>query len=168
MGKAASVTTEELGTMARPEGNQNGMHIFQDKPSDQDGLVDIIAVHGLGGHPEKTWTWTSSKSNIGESHNWLQEFLPKQVPTARIMSFGYNSTIALSRSVGRITTFADQLLQHLLSNRQSEQEKRRPIIFVCHSLGGLVVKEVCQSYIISYTLAHGSDWESLHCYCLVF
>ncbi|OCL02322.1 hypothetical protein AOQ84DRAFT_357452 [Glonium stellatum] len=44
-----------------------------------DPIVDIIAVHGLNGHRDKTWT-------AGNGVNWLRDLLPQDLPNARIMA----------------------------------------------------------------------------------
>ena len=53
-----------------------------------------MAVHGLGAHPDDTWT--KKYINGPETHwvNWLQEkeMLPAVVPNARIMRYGYKSS----------------------------------------------------------------------------
>ena len=70
----------------------------------------IVAIHGLGGHPYKTWT---------EGRNlWLRDFLPKAVPEARIFTFGYNSSIAFGGTASRIDDFARTLLERLLQKRR--------------------------------------------------
>jgi protein SERAC1 len=71
---------------------------------------------------------------------WLRDFLPQQVPHARIMSFGYDSEVLFSKSTCDVGTFAEQLLESLLSRRMGVAEAR-PIVFICHSLGGIVVKK---------------------------
>ncbi|CAI7636852.1 unnamed protein product, partial [Penicillium manginii] len=45
----------------------------------------IVAVHGLGADPEDTWVHKPSMVD------WLQnkDMLPKKVPNARIIRFGY-------------------------------------------------------------------------------
>ncbi|KAK5628877.1 hypothetical protein RRF57_004592 [Xylaria bambusicola] len=50
----------------------------------------IVFVHGLGGDRTETWTW----KNQYRTQFWPQTLLPKDCPTARIMSFGYNADFA--------------------------------------------------------------------------
>ncbi|KAH3938661.1 hypothetical protein HBH98_243260 [Parastagonospora nodorum] len=47
--------------------------------------VDIVAVHGLNGHREKTWTAGSGVNGV-DSINWLRDLLPHDLPNARILS----------------------------------------------------------------------------------
>jgi hypothetical protein len=58
------------------------------------------------------------------------------------MSYGYNSRTAFSKAVTDINDEAAMLLDRLDGERQSKCQKTRPIIFVSHSLGGIVVKKV--------------------------
>lgn len=124
------------------EGNEEkyGLFCVHNQPRDKANTIDIVAVHGLNGHFEKTW---ETKASSGKTVNWLKDFLPKQMPHARIMSFGYNSTVLFSKSAADIGTYAEQLLEDLISYRGLFMS--RPIIFICHSLGGIVVKKVCGS-----------------------
>ncbi|KAH0558618.1 hypothetical protein GP486_004729 [Trichoglossum hirsutum] len=49
-------------------------------------VVDIVAIHGLNGDPEKTWI---AKNSV----NWLRDpnMLAAVIPNARIMSWGYDA-----------------------------------------------------------------------------
>lgn len=47
-------------------------------------LPSIIAVHGLGGHREKSWT---TENGV----NWLESLLPVDLPETRIHTWGYAS-----------------------------------------------------------------------------
>lgn len=112
----------------------------QSRPKGATEWLSIVAVHGLGGHWKKTWTGASDKL-------WLRDFLPGQLSDSgiksRIMSYGYDSDTAFSKSVTDIDDAAGMLLYRLDGDRQSMDEKSRPVVFVAHSLGGIVVKKVC-------------------------
>ena len=58
------------------------------------------------------------------------------------MSYGYDSGIAFSKSVSDIDDEAAKLLDRLSGERQSDGQKTKPVVFVAHSLGGIVVKKV--------------------------
>lgn len=97
--------------------------------------VDIVAVHGINGDAFKTWA-------AGEGGpSWLQDFLPQDLPGARVFSFGYNSHVLFSRARGDVNSFARALLAHLVTARAGKLQSR-PLVFLCHSMGGLVVKQV--------------------------
>ena len=76
------------------------------------------------------------------------------------MTFGYDSKVAFTRSTASIDDFALDLLDRILAVRPTEvivfsfplpslkltlwvmQARSKPLVFVCHSLGGIVVKKV--------------------------
>lgn len=58
------------------------------------------------------------------------------------MSYGYNSKTIFTSAVTDITDEAAMLLNRLDQERDSKEQKTKPIIFVAHSLGGIVVKKV--------------------------
>jgi hypothetical protein len=55
--------------------------------------VSIVAVHGLGAHPDDTWTKRRGPTEDDIWVNWLHEkdMLPATVSQARIMRYGYKS-----------------------------------------------------------------------------
>lgn len=110
-----------------------GLHTLIPKDAQASEVVDIVAIHGLNGHYEKTWT--DEKTGV----NWLCD--SKAIKGARVLSFSYNSAVQFSKSVADIFDFADQLLEGLLAIRRSVVEQRRPLLFICHSLGGIVFKQ---------------------------
>ena len=48
-----------------------------------DHVDSIIAIHGLNGHRERSWT---APNNV----NWLQSLLPADIPDSRIYTWGYD------------------------------------------------------------------------------
>lgn len=98
--------------------------------------ADMIFLHGLRGHAEKTW----SKGDIC----WPRDLLPKDLPHVRIISWGYDSSVLKpikASSQASIFGHAENLLLDITRIRNSWDAEIRPIIFVGHSLGGLVIKE---------------------------
>ncbi|EHY58749.1 hypothetical protein HRR83_007474 [Exophiala dermatitidis] len=57
------------------------------------------------------------------------------------MTFRYDSSLLLSRSKAGIKDFALDLLNRIWMLRPNQKTKARPLIFVAHSLGGMVVKK---------------------------
>ena len=102
-------------------------------------FVDVVFVHGLKGHPYDTWT--SEKSTIF----WPGDLLPRIVEEekARILVYGYDADVASFTdgvSKDKIHNHAEGLVAELCANRRMQKATERPIVFVAHSLGGLVVK----------------------------
>ncbi|KAH8748169.1 Alpha/Beta hydrolase protein [Hyaloscypha sp. PMI_1271] len=104
--------------------------------------VDIVFVHGLNGDRLATWT----KDKIC----WPRDLLKDDIPSSRIMSWGYDANVMNFLDVAgqsSVAALALQLLEDLARRRRTAEEMQRPIIFVVHSLGGLVVKDaLTQSY----------------------
>lgn len=152
--------------------------------------TSVLFVHGLQGHPRKTWSSTPTHSQTPSGHTsarkarpsrrnrilrvphwlsgrkgspsrneaieedsdaaedgqrevfWPRDLLKQDFPTARIMTFGYNSTIlhALgAANQGNISSHARNLLYELESKRRLAPD--RHLVFIVHSLGGIIVKE---------------------------
>ncbi|KAF9891079.1 hypothetical protein FE257_005014 [Aspergillus nanangensis] len=110
--------------------------------SSPDPKVDIVLVHGLNGHPYKTW---ATKSDSEDGVYWPAHLLPEVLDSSRvrILAYGYNANVSSFTggvSNDRLLNHAETLASGLAANRNLRSCQNRPIIFVCHSLGGLVVK----------------------------
>ncbi|KAI0556126.1 hypothetical protein F4679DRAFT_578244 [Xylaria curta] len=109
-----------------------------DKSAEGDNLVDIVAVHGL--NEDSIEAWTDPTTGV----NWLRDLLPKHVKTARVLTYGYDASPTLFLTNGAavaIQRSAECLVQELYADRRFSGMLRRPIIFVCHGIGGIVVKK---------------------------
>jgi hypothetical protein len=58
-------------------------------------------------------TWTAFNQNM-----WLKDFLPKKLPTARILLFGYNANVAFQTSIAGVREQAENLLNRLNGKRR--------------------------------------------------
>lgn len=113
-------------------------------PND-DPTGDIIFVHGLGGSALRTWSWKRDVANFWPT--WLRD--EDELSSFRIFSFGYNANFKGAATNLNTIDFAKDLLFSMLSfSGRSRDETEgclpigsRPIIFVAHSMGGLVVKK---------------------------
>ena len=104
-----------------------------------DTQVDVVFVHGLHGNPQDTWSSTSSPAIWPATH--LGPILQEE--KARIMVYGYDAQVTSfidGVSGDKIHNHAEQLVAELAANRRASKATEHPIIFVAHSLGGLVVK----------------------------
>ncbi|CAJ2506537.1 Uu.00g006670.m01.CDS01 [Anthostomella pinea] len=133
-----------------------------------DTTVDVIAVPCIGASPVDTWardplsegyfgfpvaTELDKYSTVKElpgssllsptidrvlpkaSHTWIRQGIRKEVNTARVMLYRHRE---LTEGM-TLEQAADDLLGQLAKMRAG-LTKSRPIFFVCHSIGGLVVK----------------------------
>ena len=101
-------------------------------------LADLIFVHGLGGGSRKTWSRTSSIT-----HYWPQEWLPKDyaLNNLRVHSFGYDSDWMKGRDNCLNIHHISKSLLGEMSTSPYLGDADTPILFMGHSLGGLVIKK---------------------------
>ncbi|KAL7905856.1 WD40 repeat-containing protein [Trichoderma velutinum] len=118
-----------------------GLHVLHNP---EFASLDIIFVHGLGGHSQKTWTKDQDPLLF-----WPKSWLPLEpdVGSARIITFGYNAKWRGEAGISNISDFAKELLYEIRFAKDSSEKDIaigiNPIIFVVHSMGGLVVKKAC-------------------------
>ncbi|KAI5921671.1 hypothetical protein F4810DRAFT_677289 [Camillea tinctor] len=141
--------------------------ILYEPDDDKKCVADIVFVHGLQGHPKRTWTYTSNARNPAKKSSlkrifsrrapelaetppetrsvifWPETILPNDCPSARIMTWGYDSKVIngffKAANQNSFYTHANDLLKAL--DRVRIKNRERPLIFVMHSLGGIIVKQ---------------------------
>ncbi|KAI1113675.1 hypothetical protein F5Y14DRAFT_417451 [Nemania sp. NC0429] len=109
-----------------------------DRSGDNKIEVDIVAVHGLGSNVDWSWTWQDKEGHRPSVH-WLKDtnMLPSVVPHARIIAYNYESRWHANAPKTRLELCGEELINSLHNFRTDALE--RPIMFIAHSLGGLVV-----------------------------
>ncbi|GFG00724.1 ribonuclease p/mrp subunit, putative [Aspergillus udagawae] len=99
---------------------------------------DIVFIHGLGGGPESTWL-----------HERNQRFWPSGLqnffPASRVLTYGYAADFATffpspsdANSRTDIKQHATVLLHALVELREASKTDSKAIVFIAHSLGGLI------------------------------
>lgn len=115
----------------------DGVEVWHEPTTD--AIVDICFVHGLAGHGNKTWTAS------GQTSPWPKELLPTEITNARILTYGYDAYVfpksGSKASANQVVDHASNLLTDLTNARLDGDTSSRPLIFVAHSLGGLVCKQ---------------------------
>jgi hypothetical protein len=71
---------------------------------------------------------------------WIRDEIPTSVPGVRVIVYGYDTKLVGSRSFQSISDIARSLILHLRSGGWNLGSSK-PIIFLAHSLGGLVLKD---------------------------
>ncbi|KAI1074285.1 hypothetical protein F5B20DRAFT_574197 [Whalleya microplaca] len=143
MATVAGVSTEGFTVLTDPE----------------DAIADIVFIHGFQGNPYTTWSCRRIPTRITNPHNdnrqqhsikktsnvgvyWPRDLLAAEewCKSARIMTYGYDSRV----TSGYANTNKNNLFAHakdLLYSLHRLKTSRRPIIFVVHSLGGVILKD---------------------------
>lgn len=97
--------------------------------------TSVVCVHGLNGHAQRSFTHL--KTNV----YWPRDLLPDQVPTARVLTYGYDASSRYTAIGESVLDIALQLINTLKDVRRQDDERDRDLLFVCHSLGGIIVKK---------------------------
>ncbi|WP_293135492.1 triacylglycerol lipase [Okeania sp. SIO3I5] len=105
---------------------------------------DVIFVHGLNGHPRKTW----HPQEKSDDDNFWPAWLGEDLPNMGIWSLGYevNSSHWKGTSmplVHRATNILKVLDTYKIGSR--------PLFFITHSMGGLLVKQMLRNALDSGT-----------------
>ena len=107
------------------------LHLLRD--SDTDPLLDLVFIHGLDGDYSDTW-----RSHDGKEvwPKWLGD----EFPQARIHSLAYEAASSKWFAGGALPlpSRAKDALDELVLRAIGE----RPTIFICHSMGGLLLKAI--------------------------
>lgn len=97
-----------------------------------------MTVHGPFESALQTWAGDPS------GKTWLEEVLDPVTPVRRVLNFSYEAStnILLGEDpANNLLQTAHTLVADLEARRQLSNTSGRPIIFICHDLGGVIVKK---------------------------
>ncbi|XP_053213766.1 protein SERAC1-like [Panonychus citri] len=106
---------------------------------------DVVFIHGLMGGVYRTWRQYTGSLTEGNqvTRCWPQDWLPQDVPNLRIIAVDYYSSLFERKSTcipeaRSLEERADLLINELIKAGLGQ----RPIIFIGHSMGGLLIKQI--------------------------
>jgi len=109
--------------------------------------AEIVFIHGLQLAPDDLtnayWkAWVVRDGTKDEC--WPMTWLPKKFPNARILSLSYDASLRRTSTTGRMDPYllGERLVQSMTSQENGIGQNDYPVVFVCHSLGGLIAKEI--------------------------
>lgn len=108
----------------------------------EEAEVDIVLVHGLGTNSNSAWV---GRGDSSPDFCWPTDSLPKRLRgtcSVRILAYDYDTTYWTPEYLTERTLLAQtpHLAQSLASFGHTTLDQSRPIIFIAHGLGGIVVK----------------------------
>ena len=103
-------------------------------------IADIIFVHGLAGGSVSTWTRSQDPNSF-----WPERWLGTDpaFERVRIHTYGYDASWGKrKKSPLDVHAYGQALIEELQSHPMVSQANT-PILFIGHSMGGLVIKKAC-------------------------
>lgn len=116
-------------------------------------VADVVLIHGLGGDARETWEWVDPE--YGDKSFWPKD-LADELPAVAVWSVGYDSSP--TKWLGKNMPMLDRA-NSLLDLFDANDIGSRPIVFVTHSLGGLLAKAILRA---SYDTPADQDKHRLH------
>jgi len=107
-----------------------------------DAIGDVIFIHGLGGDSTGTWTFVDTAGRR-ESKQEISSFFPSVLsadfPEINFWTLDYSAHVTKwseNPKYNELTRVCNEILEYLVGTRICE----KPLILICHSLGGIVAK----------------------------
>ncbi|KAM0812306.1 hypothetical protein AB5N19_12296 [Seiridium cardinale] len=123
--------------------------------------IDIVAVTGW--HGKAFWSWKPADAGHMWLRDWLGPDLADRKCRARVYTYGYPSQVAASDSDASVRDYGQTLLNYLVTTRSADVKAghSRPLVFIGHSLGGLVIKQALKDAAQSVKAAEKNIAKSL-------
>jgi hypothetical protein len=95
-----------------------------------------VTISGLASHPFGSW----QPKRGDKTFMWIRDTLPKHLPGVRSIIYGYDTKLGGSQSFQLIPDLAQALINQLQTYGWNSASAK-PVVFLAHSLGGLVLRE---------------------------
>jgi hypothetical protein len=111
--------------------------------------VEIVFIHGLNFDDDSkkpyVTTWLARDETVDNC--WPSTWLVEKFPNARILSISYDANVWITATEGRFDLYSlgEKLVQEMVFDEVSIGQHGCPVVFVCHSFGGLIAKQIIVS-----------------------
>ncbi|XP_073396493.1 uncharacterized protein [Physcomitrium patens] len=125
---------------------------YGEREDDGEPVLDVVFVHGLMGGPYRTWHIAENKSSttsglvekIDEDAgkagtSWPEDWLTEDLPDCRLLTVKYKTNLTQWSGA---TLPLQEVSSMLLDKLVAAGVGKRPVVFISHSMGGLVVKQL--------------------------
>lgn len=102
-------------------------------------LANVVFVHGLGGHAYDTWRTGNEKDPLEDDSFWPL-WVAKDVAGVAVYTLSYRAN--LTGWLGTAMPLTDRATNIRRLLLLEPDLRKHPTTFICHSLGGLIVKSV--------------------------
>ncbi|MGK7883579.1 MAG: esterase/lipase family protein [Crocosphaera sp.] len=102
--------------------------------------ASIVFVHGLGADRRQTWHYQQAKQSDYNQDDFWPKWLGDDLPGFKVWLFGYEAKKFFLEK-GKASSRYD-IAKNLLGYLKAKKLEQYPLWFICHSLGGLVVKQM--------------------------
>ena len=125
----------------------DGIYILHPNCRSQDeAVVDVVFVHGIQGSPFYTWRQGKSEDQALFTDCWPKDWLPSDYPNIRVIGVHYESFFSDWFSTCPVENDDKRSLEVQSAAIKKKLEEcgvgDRPIVWVAHSLGGLITKRM--------------------------
>ncbi|GAB6023326.1 Serine active site containing protein 1 [Chamberlinius hualienensis] len=133
-----------------PNKYEDGVYVVNSSnyKNNSKSVIDVVFIHGLLGGAFKTWRQKDLDIKFSDNsytHCWPRDWLANDLPQIRVILIDYETHLTEWNSHCPHNSEERTIQgrsQRLLEKLQSAGVGRRPVIWISHSMGGLLMKQM--------------------------
>ncbi|CCA76513.1 hypothetical protein PIIN_10506 [Serendipita indica DSM 11827] len=124
---------------------ENDLRFLELAIGTDDPIVEYVTQYRCN-----SWLGWAQRDSV-DCRRWLRDFLPANIPKARVLTYGYNAATHSQNFVSTKTIY--QYTNDFIPafTRVCKGAPRKPIIFVAHSVGCIIIKQIFIAMVYRHT-----------------